>query len=53
MSLEEYFQGYEIGWFGEWLLIFRARLGHFWVVFKSLVRSGYWVPNMVTETLTG
>ena len=23
------------------------------VVFKSLVRSGYWVPNMVTKTLTG
>ena len=23
------------------------------LVFKSLVRSGYWVPNMVTETLTG
>ena len=23
------------------------------LVFKSLVRSGYWVPNMVTETITG
>ena len=23
------------------------------LVFKSPVRSGYWVPNMVTETLTG
>ena len=23
------------------------------LVFKSLVKSGYWVPNMVTETLTG
>ena len=22
------------------------------LVFKSLVKSGYWVPNMVTETLT-
>ena len=22
------------------------------IVFKSLVKSGYWVPNMVTETLT-
>ena len=22
------------------------------VVFKSLVKSGYWVPNMVTETIT-
>ena len=24
-----------------------------YVVFKSPVKSGYWVPNMVTETLTG
>ena len=23
------------------------------LVFKSPVKSGYWVPNMVTETLTG
>ena len=23
------------------------------IVFKSLVKSGYWVPNMVTKTLTG
>ena len=23
------------------------------VVFKSPVRSGYWVPNMVTKALTG
>ena len=25
---------------------------HLQIVFKSPVRSGYWVPNMVTETLT-
>ena len=24
-----------------------------YLVFKSPVKSGYWVPNMVTETLTG
>ena len=24
-----------------------------YLVFKSLVKSGYWVPNMVTETVTG
>ena len=23
------------------------------IVFKNPVKSGYWVPNMVTETLTG
>ena len=23
------------------------------LVFKSPVKSGYWVPNMVTKTLTG
>ena len=23
------------------------------LVYKSLVKSGYWVPNMVTETITG
>ena len=36
-------------------LFLAADLGHIsrvQIVFKSLVKSGYWVPNMVTETLT-